>query len=298
MRKHLVVLGVFILFWSCTPQQEKKFIPISDWKNLSPEHVMVVAHRGDWRNAPENSLQAIQNCIDMGVDIVEIDVHRTRDGHLILLHDKKLDRTTTGKGFVSDWTLDSIRTLRLKNGYGLETDHQVPTLEEALKLARNEIIVFIDKGYNHISQTYRLLDSMKMVDQVFFEGNKSRRQLLSDYPDLADRIYYAPRISGQTNDLRNYVGDFLEAGNSPVFISAFETEHDPVLLEFDTIRRHHVRVMATTLWKKTCAGHTDDLSVSDPEEGWGWVIGKGTNVICTDRPALLLENLRQKGKHP
>ena len=68
--------------------------------------VMVVAHRGDWRYAMENSLPAIENAIKMGVDIVEVDVQRTADGHIVLMHDETLDRTTTGKGRVDEWTLD------------------------------------------------------------------------------------------------------------------------------------------------------------------------------------------------
>ena len=79
---------------------------------ISPsEEILVVSHRADWRNAPENSIQAIQNCINMGVDMIEIDLKRTKDGHLILMHDKTLNRTTTGnKEFISkgwSWTEDS-----------------------------------------------------------------------------------------------------------------------------------------------------------------------------------------------
>ena len=48
------------------------------------------------KNAPENSIQAIQNCIDMGVDMVEIDIRKTKDGHLVLMHDRTIDRTTNG----------------------------------------------------------------------------------------------------------------------------------------------------------------------------------------------------------
>ena len=55
--------------------------------------VLVVAHRAAWKNAPENSLLSIQHAIDMGVDIVEIDIQRTKDDELILLHDSTLDRT-------------------------------------------------------------------------------------------------------------------------------------------------------------------------------------------------------------
>ena len=91
--------------------------------------VIVVAHRGDWRNFPENSLEAIDNAIKMGVDIVELDVKKTKDGELILMHDRTLDRTTTGKGLVSENTLSDIRKLNLRNGCNIRTIHKVPTLE-------------------------------------------------------------------------------------------------------------------------------------------------------------------------
>ena len=75
-------------------------------KNSTNNYVLVAAHRGDWRNAPENSIQAIKNCIEMGVDMVEIDVRMTKDSALVLMHDNTIDRTTTGEGKVSEWTLD------------------------------------------------------------------------------------------------------------------------------------------------------------------------------------------------
>ena len=62
---------------------EKKSASVTE--NLESEGILVVSHRGDWRNAPENSLQAIQNCIDMGVDMVEIDLKKTKDGYLVLM---------------------------------------------------------------------------------------------------------------------------------------------------------------------------------------------------------------------
>ncbi len=114
---------------------------IKELSNSLNDQVIVVAHRGDWRNAPENSLQAIQNCIDIGVDMVEIDIRETKDGHLVLMHDKSIDRTTTGKGLVKEWTLDSLRTLRLIDGLGVKTQHRIPTLKAALELSKHPILV-------------------------------------------------------------------------------------------------------------------------------------------------------------
>ena len=66
-------------------------------RNPSKNYVLAVAHRGAWSQAPENSLLAVQRCIDLGIDIAEIDVRLTKDGHLVLMHDLTVNRTTNGK---------------------------------------------------------------------------------------------------------------------------------------------------------------------------------------------------------
>lgn len=72
-------------------------------------YVHVVSHRGDWKQFPENSLDAINSIIQMGGDVVEIDVQRTKDGQLILMHDERLDRTTNGKGLIAETTFADIQ---------------------------------------------------------------------------------------------------------------------------------------------------------------------------------------------
>lgn len=69
-----------------------------DVRSFPRDKVMVVSHRGDWRHAPENSLWSIKCAADAGADVVEIDVSLTKDSILVLMHDKTIDRTTTGKG--------------------------------------------------------------------------------------------------------------------------------------------------------------------------------------------------------
>lgn len=72
-------------------------------------YVHVVSHRGDWKQFPENSLDAINSIIQMGGDVVEIDIQRTKDGQLILMHDERLDRTTNGKGLIAETTFADIQ---------------------------------------------------------------------------------------------------------------------------------------------------------------------------------------------
>ncbi|WP_295222807.1 glycerophosphodiester phosphodiesterase family protein, partial [uncultured Chryseobacterium sp.] len=98
------------------------FSQINYFKKRIPEgKILVAAHRGDWRNYPENSIKAIEGAIKMGVDIVEIDLHKTKDGQLIVMHDSRLDRTTNGKGEIAETSLEDIRKLFLKNGANMLT---------------------------------------------------------------------------------------------------------------------------------------------------------------------------------
>ena len=79
---------------------------------------------------------------------MEVDLARTKDGHLILLHDNTLDRTTTGKGKPEDHTLAEIKALRLRNGCHIKTIYKVPTLEEALLAAKGKVMLNLDKAFD------------------------------------------------------------------------------------------------------------------------------------------------------
>jgi glycerophosphoryl diester phosphodiesterase len=93
------------------------------------QRVLRIGHRGAAGHAPENTLAAIQKGIALGVDFVEIDVRRTKDGVLVVLHDETVNRTTNGKGRIDRLCLRDIEKLNAGNG------EHIPTLEEVLKVA-------------------------------------------------------------------------------------------------------------------------------------------------------------------
>jgi glycerophosphoryl diester phosphodiesterase len=95
---------------------------------------LVAAHRGGAALWPENSLLAFRNAVALGADYLEFDVHLSRDGEAVVIHDPTLDRTTTGSGPVRDRTLDELRALRLKERSGAVTEERVPTLDEVAAL--------------------------------------------------------------------------------------------------------------------------------------------------------------------
>ena len=263
--------------------------------NSEDTQVMVVAHRGDWRNAPENSLQAIENAVKMGVDIVEIDIRVTRDGQLVLMHDKTLQRTTTGTGKVSHHTLEQLKQLHLKNGYGLATHHRIPTLREALELTRGRVLVYLDKSEAIILQTFELVGDLDMVDEVLFYGHEPRKSLRKKLGPAAGSIHYLPKLGDSTSEPKAYTEAF--AGHTAAFVTSFSQEDSSVLTLYPTLKSQGSRMWASSLWAELCAGRTDDIAVDDPDAAWGWLIERGATILCTDRPRELLSYLRSRGLH-
>ena len=72
---------------------------------------LVIAHRGDSAHRPENTLASFASALEVGAELVEFDVQLTRDGHVVVIHDPTLDRTTTGRGDVRDLTLAEVRAV-------------------------------------------------------------------------------------------------------------------------------------------------------------------------------------------
>ena len=95
---------------------------------------MVTAHRGGFGYAPENTLSAVKKAVDIGVDRIEVDVQQTADGVVVCLHDKTLDRTTSGKGKVGEKPFSELKKLKANNGFESDfSDEPIPTLEHVLK---------------------------------------------------------------------------------------------------------------------------------------------------------------------
>jgi glycerophosphoryl diester phosphodiesterase len=134
---------------------------------MSPDspasNIIRVAHRGGAGHAPENTLRAIENAIAIGVDYVEIDVQSTADDHLVVMHDKRVDRTTNGSGRVTALTLEYIRSLDAGEG------ERVPLLSEVLELVNGLVGVMIELITPHIAmKTHRLVKKSGMRVPVLY----------------------------------------------------------------------------------------------------------------------------------
>jgi len=282
---YLLLITVSSLFFA----QKKENVSLSGFPD---DKVMVVAHRGDWREAPENSVWAVKKAIEKGVDMVEIDLAMTKDSILIIMHDHTIDRTTTGKGKPSDFTLKEIKSLNLKDGLGVETQMKVPTLEEILDITDGKILVNLDKGFDYIKQVYPLLKKRKMLDQILFKGHESYNEFNTKYGDIKKDIHYMPIIRlGKPEDLEN-ISAYLK--NYKVYGFEFTvgtTENN--LIDFKKLKESKVKIWVNSLWPHHNAGHNDDKALENPDV-YDWYIRKGVNIIQTDRPKELIMYLKTR----
>jgi glycerophosphoryl diester phosphodiesterase len=309
----IVAVGLIgISIFSCTSQvqianqdrvEEKSTNKIDQLlkqlNNSNGTDVLVIAHRGDWRNFPENSLEGFSSAIDMGVDIIEMDVAKTKDNQLVILHDKTLDRTTNSKGLVSDWTLDSLRKLYLKDGLGIETSYKIPTLEEALLVCKGKALVNLDKSYEFFNQGYDVAKKTGTTRQIVMKGSdKTVEQVMADFGTKLDTITFMPIINldNQPNALQ-IIDDYQTKLKVKAFEIVFSKDTSKVLTRFPQIKENGSRIWVNSLWASLNSGYADNEAVKNKDSIYGWYLKKGVNMIQTDRPQLLIDYLRSKKAH-
>ncbi len=255
--------------------------------------VMVAAHRGDWKSFPENSLPAIQSCIDHFIDIVEIDVQETSDGKFVLMHDNSVNRTTNGKGAVSSLSAKHISKLRLKDRNGDLTDEHVPTLEEALKLAKGKILLNLDKSSGRFEKLLPVIDSMGVRNQVILKGTHGSSFFFNYMIQNPEGPLFMPILQYMP---KTQVDTFLLDANVPLveLILSNDSSYLTDPLGMYLFRKHRTGIWYNALFKSISAGKSEN---SDALGTWNWFIQHEALVIQTDFPMELLQHLINTGEH-
>lgn len=295
-----ILVSLILLLTVCTGMSAQRADKIRKTL-LDPDskEVLVVAHRGNWRVAPENSIAAIDSAISMKVDVVEIDVQRTKDGKLILMHDNTVNRTTNGEGKIKDMTFDEIRALRLKDYKGNITDHQVPSLEEALLASKGNIMLNLDKAYAHFDEVCDLLDKTDTWDLIIIKGSKPYADVKKDYGRYLEKVVYMPILS-------------LDPDNAYEAVLAYDTNMKPAAYELligklygpnikpvQELLKGRSRIWLNTMWAGF-VGKLDDAMAArcNPDDVYGYMIDDlGAGMLQTDTPGPMIEYLRSRNLH-
>lgn len=260
-------------------------------------YVMIFAHRGDWRNAPaENSLLAYQRCIDEGIDGIEIDLQMTHDGNLVVMHDETLDRTTTGKGKVCDYTLEELKKLYLLSPIGVVTRQRIPTFEEVLEFAKGRILIQVDKWTKFKDLIIRIASEHGCLSQIVLRSSLSSAQFKERFGVLPPEVIYIPVLVCKGSGDSEKLSDFIEHFKIPIASFSFENDHFEILNEIPKLKSKGYRIWLNSLWAKFNGGHDDELAMTDKELSYLWLLKTGADIIFSDNPTELSNFLQTLNK--
>jgi glycerophosphoryl diester phosphodiesterase len=295
-RKTRIGLGVVILLavlygtlaWRAQPVPEHPFFTQQDG-------VMVIAHQGGEWLRPSNTLVAFDHAVELGVDVLEMDIHQTKDGVIVLMHDATVDRTTDGSGAIKEMTFAEIRELDAGT-YWTDDDGatypyrgqgiQVPTLAEMFQrypdMRMN--IEIKQETPSMVRPFCQLIHDYNMQGQILVATfhQATVKEFRAECPDVITSMV-EPEIQLFFGLNVAYLGALFQAPGTAFQVPL--TSSLPVIGEVDVITERFVRV-----------AHSHNIQVH------AWTINEtaemerlialGVDGIITDRPDLLLEVTR------
>jgi glycerophosphoryl diester phosphodiesterase len=262
-------------------------------------HVLVIAHRGCWQDTAENSLAGLRLCDQVGVDMVEADVRRSKDGVLVMMHDATVDRTTSGAGRVDALTLAELRTLRLRRGGGGPDapliGETVSTFAEYMAAAKGRMLINLDPKAEVNAQAYEELKASGLLGQVLFKQAAAGEQDLAASAPFVLKAPFAMPITAGADPLDVVV---QRLGNGPfAAVELSFTEPSRLAAATAATRKLGARAWLNTLRDpKLNGGYMDSAALTDPEGVWGYLLEAGVDAFQTDEPRALIRYLRTKSR--
>jgi glycerophosphoryl diester phosphodiesterase len=283
----LIILGVVavILVLSWLPGRRADYMAYY----ADAPQPLVIAHQGGDGLWPGDTLYAFQHAVDLGADVLQMDLHTTRDGVLVLMHDETVDRTTDGTGDISAFTLDEIK--KLDAGYDWSPDGgktfpyrgtgiTVPSLEEVLNAfpEKRMVIEMKKSGVSLPQPLCNLIHEHKMEARVMIAGfnDAVMEQFRTACPEVATS-------AAQTET--SWFVFFSKVGMGFVISPAYQSLQVPeegsdiTVMTAQLARAAHRRNLQVEPW-----------TINDPDKMRQY-LDWGVDGIITDRPDLMLEVL-------
>ena len=291
----------------------------NDWRS----HVMVVAHRTGWKENgqfrfPDNGLSGIRNAISLGVEMVELDVRKSADGVLILMHDEWLDRTTTCKGPVATFSYAALQSCRLViDGSRKLTEEHVPRLEDAFRTTRGQVLVNVDNKLDAtiLPEIAALARKVGVEKEILIKQNVWNAERIAGMKAVLDQTGHDIPFMPILADDAVKDADFMSAATHAFAAPAAELVHwhkdgDPLTPDGGPLFSAKARAAAIKgnwhLWVDIypivnrpdgmlAGGRGDGLASIDPDKAYGFWIDHGATIIQTDEPKAVLRWLSAHG---
>lgn len=244
---------------------------------------LIVAHRGLLKVAPENTLANFRACLELRLGF-EFDVQRTKDGHLVCMHDSTVNRTTDGSGKVSNLSLAEIRKLDAGSWFDSQfAGERVPTIDEVLELVsryrQHEILIAVDFKDADVEQdVVRLAEKHQVLPRLIFIGRTIKE------PQVRVNLK-AASVKAETAAVANDATEFAAALDAP--------NADWVYLRYlapaSEIKRVHTAHKRTFIAGPTVSG--------DLPDNWRQITNAGVDAILTDYPLELRLALKSNARN-
>jgi len=237
------------------------------------EPLVVTAHRGASYVAPENTLSAMAAAVEAGAEFAELDVGLTRDGQVVLMHDRTVDRTTNGTGDLGDFSLDELRALEAGSWFSEEFDGEpIPTLREVIQFARGRLKLNIEIKTSREEPTI----AAAVVDIIRSEGFGEDCMVTSFSRETVEEVKrIAPELRTGFIFGKDYPEDVFEGG-------------------WDVLSSNHEVVDSVFVARAKQSGKSVHVWTVDERELMLRLMALGVDGIISNRPDLLLEVMAEE----
>ena len=262
----------------------------------SPQNIYVAAHRGWSSHYPENTLPAFEKALELGVDQLELDLHMTKDGHFVLIHDHTLDRTTNGTGLVQDHTLEQLKQLDAGSWKDSRfAGLQIPTFTEFMELVKDHPTITLDvelkdypmdrgdDAYVSCRKALAMIDQYGFTDRVVINtwSGKLNDYIYQTYGTRYRQHLYFPAHCMHERGLPDYSYGYCVCMFHPEGVKGKRGIAGPQ--ECAQMREKGLRP-----WAGTAVKNAETLETA---------IASQVELITCNDAKLILELLREKGLH-
>lgn len=240
---------------------------------------MVIAHRGFSGRYPENTLRAFNEALKLPVDAIELDVRRTKDSVLVVIHDETVDRTTNGRGRVRNLNWSEIQKLDAGSWKGSEfAGERIPRVEEALKLINGQKAVFLEikepETAEQVIRTLRRLDAFSWVKIGSFHS-QAIATVKKLAPEISSSLIGSAKVGANDKTFAAFVEEALKCGANSITVNYAG-------LTPERVRYCHQRCIFVGTW-----------TVNDAEVA-KQMIAMGVDAIASDFPDIVLSVLENR----
>ncbi len=244
----------------------------------------ISAHRGGkgYMGYPENCLETIKFLINEGIKTFEIDLASTKDNKIVLLHDDKLSRTTTGQGHLNDLNYHELEKIRLKDDYKKTTNFKIPLLEDVLNLAKdNNLILMLDfkrsVRYKDVINLIKKTDSKNNV--VLISYNQKQANLLHK---LAPEMMISVSLRNKDEYMRHH-----EKGIPDNKMIAFIGVKEPSKEHYTFLHKKGIMTILGTL------GNLDKRAANRGDKIYNKLIKNGADILSSDRAVEAQKSIKK-----